>query len=209
MISSIPDAVNVRNFYFSFFRSPYESDTVESIQDEYYECNWTYEGEECIGFALAFLLGSACFSVYGGGWSQPFAGFLKDENAVNVGNICLREHVALHIPRIQDEAGTELVQCDQPVSDKKIILRNDHGLDVLEEFSKRLVRCPYLIGVVNSLPFNPYERKFIKRVRENGLIEIVLPWTDKGYGIVVRTTGRTIMETKRIAEIIEEEFGYL
>ena len=59
------------------------------------------------------------------------------------------------------------------------------------------------------LPYNPYERKFIKRVRENGLIEIVLPWTDKGYGMVVKTTGRNLRETKRIAEIIEEELGYL
>ena len=95
------------------------------------------------------------------------------------------------------------------ISDKKIVLRNDHGKDVLEDFSKRLVRCPYLIGVVNSLPYNPHERKFIKRVKENGLIEIVLPWTDKGYGIVIKTTGRTIRETEKIAEIIEEEFGYI
>ena len=40
-------------------------------------------------------------------------------------------------------------------------------------------------------------------------IEIVLPWTDKGYGIVVKTTGRTIRETQKIAQIIEEEFGYI
>ncbi len=31
----------------------------------------------------------------------------------------------------------------------------------------------------------------------------------KGYGVVVKTTGRTVRETERIAEIIEEEYGYL
>ena len=80
-------------------------------------------------------------------------------------------------------------------------------MDVLEAFSKRLIRSPYLIGIINSLPYNPYERKFIKRIRENGLIEIVLPWTDKGYGIVVKTTGRTIKETEMIGKIIMEEYG--
>ena len=39
------------------------------------------------------------------------------------------------------------------------------------------------------------------------LIEIVLPWTDEGYGLIAKTTGRTIAETKKIAEIIEEEFA--
>ncbi len=82
-------------------------------------------------------------------------------------------------------------------------------MDVLQEFSKRLIHSPYLIGIINSLPYNPYERKFIKKIRENGLIEIVLPWTDQGYGIVVKTTGRTIKETEKIAEIIKEEFGYI
>ena len=37
--------------------------------------------------------------------------------------------------------------------------------------------------------------------------DIVLPWTDKGYGVVVKTTGRTLRETERIGEIIEERYG--
>lgn len=77
----------------------------------------------------------------------------------------------------------------------------------MPDFSKRLCECPYVEGIVNSLPFNSHERKFIRRVREGGLIEIVLPWTDKGYGIVVKTTGRTIRETEMIGRIIEEKYG--
>ena len=75
------------------------------------------------------------------------------------------------------------------------------------DFSKRLIRCPYVVGVINSLPFNSHERKFIKRIREEGLIEIVLPWTDKGYGVVVKTTGRTIKETEA-RSLSEIEGGY-
>lgn len=209
LISSLPDSMNVKNFYFSFFRSPYESDTVEKNQDDYYKYNWTFNSQACIGFALAYLLGSASLSIYTSGWNIPFVQFFKDRGAEKARNICVEEHVDIHIPQIMDETEAELLKCDLKSQDKKIVLRNDHGMDVLEDFSKRLIRCPYLIGVVNSLPYNPYERKFIKRIRENGLIEIVLPWTDKGYGIVVKTTGRTVRETERISEIIEEEFGYL
>ncbi len=162
-----------------------------------------------MGFALAFLLDSASFSIENLDWDIPFIKILKDEDAIRVRNICAEEHVDLHILQLQSKDEIELLKSDMQISDKKIVLRNDHGKDVLEDFSKRLVRCPYLIGVVNSLPYNPHERKFIKRVKENGLIEIVLPWTDKGYGIVIKTTGRTIRETEKIAEIIEEEFGYI
>lgn len=209
MIGNTPNSVNMRNFYFSFFRSPYESETVESSQDEYLEHRWTYDGEECIGFALSFLLDSAGFSIRYRNFNIPFVEIFRDADSKKVRNICEEEHVALHVPQICDKDKTEPPKCNLPISDKKIVLRNDHGMDVLEAFSKHLIRSPYLIGVLNSLPFNPYERRFIKRVRENGLIEIVLPWTDKGYGIVVKTTGRTIAETEKIAEIIEEEFGYI
>ena len=77
------------------------------------------------------------------------------------------------------------------------------------DFSKRLIRCPYVVGIINSLPYNSHERKFIKRIRSDsvGLIEIVLPWTDKGYGVIVKTTGRTIAETEAIGKIIEERYG--
>lgn len=209
MISKMSNSVNVRNFYFSFFRSPYESESVEKNQEDYWGHSWTHEGDECIGLALAVLLDSAVFSIYSSSWNIPFIEILKDASSSYARNICVNEHVSMHIPQLLGEAEAELVRCDLQSFDKKIVLRNDHGKDVLEDFSKRLVQCPYLVGIVNSLPYNPYERKFIKKVRENGLIEIVLPWTDKGYGIVVKTTGRTLRETEKIAEIIQEEYGYL
>lgn len=209
MLGSLSNAVNVKNFYFSFFRPPYESEDVERNQDEYYEHDWTYGGEACIGFALAFLLNSASFSIYSADWDSPTIDFLKDGKSTNARNICTKEHVVFHALHLENQTEIELLECGMCASDKKIVLGNDHGKDVLEEFSQRLLRSPYLVGVVNSLPYNPYERKFIRKIREGGLIEIVLPWTDEGYGLVVKSTGRTIRETKRIAEIIEEEFGYI
>jgi hypothetical protein len=207
MIQNMPDSFNIRNFYFSFFRTPYESEIVEKEQDEYYAHNWSYEGKMCIGLALASMMNSAALSILETEWDMPFIHLMKDDNAGAVRNICTEEHVDVHIPKIQQEGKTELIESDMPFENKKISLRDDHGKDILLDFSKRLVRCTYIIEIVNSLPFNPHERRFIKKVYGNGLIEIVLPWTDKGYGVVVKTTGRNINETEKIGEIIEEKYG--
>lgn len=59
------------------------------------------------------------------------------------------------------------------------------------------------------MPFNSANRHFIHAVKEDGIIEIVLPWTDKGLGVVVKTTGKNRRETEKIAEILKEEYGYL
>lgn len=132
---------------------------------------------------------------------------MKDDDINTVRNICKEGHVDIHISQLQSDEEPELIETELQAKDKRISLRQDHGIDVLTEFSKRLIRCPYVIGVVNSLPFNPSERKFIRKIRDDGLIEIVLPWTDQKYGIVVKTTGRNIRETKRIGEIIDETYG--
>ena len=98
--------------------------------------------------------------------------------------------------------------CSTSAEDKKIVLRDDHGKDKLLEFSNKLVHSPYVVGVINSLPFQSHNRKFISKIRENGLIDIVLPWTDKGLGLVVQTTGRTRGETEKIADLLQEKYGY-
>ncbi len=207
MIQDKPDFLNIRNFYFSFFRSPYESERVESEQDEYLNHEWIYHGKSCIGLPLAIIMNSAALSVYETDWKDAFIHITKDGNMNAVRNICIEQHVDLHIPQIQLDEEPILIECDLEIKDKKISLRSDHGVDVLTEFSKRLLRCPYVIGVINSLPFNSFERRFIKKIREDGLIEIVLPWTDKGYGVVVKTTGRTMRETEMIGKIIMEKYG--
>lgn len=35
-----------------------------------------------------------------------------------------------------------------------------------------------------------------------------MPWTDKGLGLVVQTTGRTRGETEKIADLLQEKYGY-
>ncbi|MCA1794668.1 MAG: hypothetical protein LC660_12520 [Desulfobacteraceae bacterium] len=101
----------------------------------------------------------------------------------------------------------ELITCPLSAHEKQISLRDDHGKDILLQFSKKIVQSPYVVRIVNSLPFNPSERKFIKRIRSNGNVEIVLIDTDMGLGLVIKTTGRNTRETKAISEIIQEKYS--
>jgi hypothetical protein len=103
--------------------------------------------------------------------------------------------------------GVQLIACDTPITDKRISLRDDHGKDVLQKFAERLVHSPYVVEIVNSLPYNPNENKFIRSVRFDGLVEIVLTDTDKGLGLVVKTTGRNLRETEAIAKILAERYS--
>lgn len=91
--------------------------------------------------------------------------------------------------------------------DKKIHLRDDHGRDVLMRWAKKLVNNPYVEEIVNSLPFSPRTTNPIKKVYDNGLVDIVLTETDGGYGMVLKTTGRNRMETEEIVNILKSRYN--
>jgi len=108
---------------------------------------------------------------------------------------------------IDDNTEVQLVVSDIPIEKKKISLRNDHGKDKLLEFSKKLLKSPYVLSIINSLPYNSGVNKFIKKITPTGKIEIVLFSTDRGLGLVIETTGRNLKETQCIAEKISEQYG--
>ncbi len=101
----------------------------------------------------------------------------------------------------------ELKLCETLPANKHIELRDDHGKDVLEAFAKRICKSPYVIKVINSLPFNPKERNFIHKVYDDGRIEIVLTDTEKGLGMVLQSTGSNHRETLTIAKMLADKYG--
>lgn len=101
----------------------------------------------------------------------------------------------------------ELIESTISPDKKKIHFREDHGKDVLKAFAERIRKSPYITEIINSMPFNKHDRDFIRKVKSNGLIEIVLTHTDLGFGMVVKTTGRTLKETQAIAEILRKEYA--
>ena len=98
-------------------------------------------------------------------------------------------------------------QDDTNPENKVINLRDDHGKDVLLAFGRRIRRSPYVTKIINSLPFNSKQINPIRRTFENGIVEYVLTWTDKGLGLCIQTTGRNLAETNTIALHLTKEFG--
>lgn len=209
MIKSVPNCRNVLNFYYAFFRQPYETHEVEQQQEQYFEHKWMWNDQTCFGAAMAYILNSICFSVCQQSWNTEFIDIKRDEDQIQIRNVSKEMHVKAHASFITDQKPVELVECGLSYEKKRITLRDDHGKDVLTDFSKKIIKCEYIISVINSLPFHPRDRKFVRKVHEDGRIELVLVWTDQKYGIVVQTTGRDYRETKEIAKLIERKYGYV
>lgn len=208
-IRILKNATDIMNFYYSFFKTPFESDEVEKNQDLILSANWTYNGISCWGLAVAHMLNSVSFSIFSSEWNQNFILLRGNDKIIEVRHISSPAHIELHKIFFEEVKEIQLLPCFLAPKDKPIHLRDDHGKDKLLEFSKRLLKSNYICEIINSLPYNPRERKFIRKVSGNGLIEIVLPWTDLGLGIVVKTTGRNLRETQQIANIIQEQYGYV
>lgn len=92
--------------------------------------------------------------------------------------------------------------------EKDVRFRDDHGTDILTAFAARIVCCPYITEVINSLAWRPHQRCFIdeKQSFEKGNIELCLHWTDKGLGMVVATTAKNKFQAEKIAEYLRQDF---
>ena len=120
MIQMGSNFLNIRNFYFSFFRSPYESEMVEIKQNEYLEHEWSYHGKPCIGIPLAIILNSATLSIYEKTWNEPFIHIMKDGDIDIAMNICTKQHIDIHIPQIQSDQEPELIECNLRAEEKRL-----------------------------------------------------------------------------------------
>lgn len=149
-------------------------------------------------------------------WDDPKLTSLIDEEFLNgesyvsfsAMGILFHERAWFQFSR---QAATTLSQVpqDETLPELKAInLRDDHGKDILIEFSKKIRRSPYVKKIVNSLPFNPRRVDPIRRTTADGLVEFVLTWTDAGYGICIQTTGSNLLETNVIALHLQSEFTY-
>lgn len=165
--------------------------------------------QETEGLAIAFLYNTLSISFATNKvWEKTNIGLLErteeEEKSVSVRHISCPKHIESHRGWIELCYPVELIKTDIPPEKKPINLRDDHGKNILMQFARKLVESPYIIKVINSLPFNPNYRHFIRQIYSDGKIEIVLTGTDEGYGLIVQTTGRNLQETKRIADILED-----
>ncbi len=81
-----------------------------------------------------------------------------------------------------------------------------HENEKLKDFCNKLVRYPYVVGVVDTLRFDSTTSRFILRCYEDGTIDIRLHWTETGCGLKVQTTGQGKRQTELIGKWLQEEF---
>lgn len=208
----------LKDYLWSIYKKPYIKSQDDDIIEKYYSNEYFLKIEEkeveCQGFGASYAYGTICISFY-----SKDIWFIEKQQLIikndesdekiekDVYQIAKPEHVQNLKEIIENLKNIELIKTELLPEEKIIKLRDDHGKDVLQAFSNKLIKSPYVIGVINSLPFNSQLKRFIKTIHENGLVEVVLHWTDKGYGIAVQTTGRNLRETEAIATILEEEYN--
>lgn len=196
-----------RDYFFAFFKAPYEdNDLVDAHSNEYLMHEWQYKDEKCFGLAMAYLTDTISLSMDPSRWKEKVDIF-RDGDLICVRNISDPLHVDYHREWFEGLKPIELISTSRSPMEKKLKLRDDHGKDVLTAFAKKLFRNKYVEEVVNSLCFNSFDRQFIRRINEDGIVECVLYWYDEGYGLAVKTTGRNMKETQAIAEILDKEYG--
>ena len=206
-----------KTFFRSRFRGPYIPDAREDLVDRYAEETYRLAEPEAQEFGIdletmipdglssAAVAASPALSANGAAlWRKPVLSVrrISDDRIVQIANIAVQEHYELH----EKFFDAELLETGTPTADKKISLPDHHGQEVLLRFSQKLIRSPYVVGVINSIDMNSAERRFVRRIREDGLIELRLTRTERGLGLVVQTTGRTQAETTKIAGILERNF---
>lgn len=207
----------VKNLFYSVKVHPYidpdDSITEDRFIEGYFYYNETDNRYEVEGLAVAYLMNTLCLSFASHEkWDSSKISLQYETDSVKnvyVNHFSKKEHLLAHESWLEELLITtvdNVLKTEIAINDKEIHLRDDHGKDILLKFCKKLIQSPYIISVVNSLPFNSNVRNFIKFFDDNGLIEIVLTRTDKGLGVVVQTSGRNKTETRLIAEKLEKDF---
>ncbi|MBR4996619.1 MAG: hypothetical protein IKY84_01930 [Bacteroidaceae bacterium] len=201
-------------------KRPYVGDKDEAeTQNRYISANVYYcrnvDELKAEGFTAAYAKNTICVGLYvapewcGAEYEIKVVSDVSEEERITW--ICVTDtnHFDAECYKLwySQNAPLSLGKCMIDPMWKKVSLRDDHGKDILEKHAGKLKQSPYVVEIVNSLPFNPHAKDYIHRVKENGIIEIVLTDTDEGLGLAVRTTGRSLRETKRIADILKEKYA--
>ncbi len=211
-------------FLFSFVRKPYLNDKEESffgLFDEVKSCLNEDDNEwiDCYGLYIAYLLKS--FVVSFDTVTDNPCKLKLIKNKINNGSIVVDSEKIVSIANISNESQLEndeliiqtLSEQDINVSEAgknkalKFTIPSHHGKKECMKHGKELLKIPYVVDILNSIPFDPSEKQYIHKVHPNGNIEVRLHWTKRGYGLIIATSANDIIEAWRIAKELQRHFG--
>lgn len=203
-----------RNLMFGIIEKPFIRDEDEEVQNAYilseYRIKDQGELQQCHGLAAAFLYNTLSISLHSKDlWMRKFLEIEKiSSNEISYHSIV---NIA-HKNDFEDQSIQDYILKIKPVEiivsnidpdSKKIHISDHHGKAELEIFSKKIIYNPY-IEEIKSTDWGG--KKFIRRINEDGTIELVLTKSARNYALLVYTTGRNFPETEKIAHLIEAKF---
>ena len=163
---------NAKDFYLSFRRSPFESG-VENDFDAFYYLNESdeeeYDGVIVEGLGWASICDTLAISFpVNEVWKKADIDLRCEKDAlinyVKVNHASSSQHFDYHIEFIQAQQIPVLIKSSIDPSNKHIHLSDDHGKDKLNALAKKLVNCPYVNEVPQSLEYDQVAKSFIRKI---------------------------------------------
>jgi hypothetical protein len=210
--------VEYRAIFYDMFVQPFIKEGDIEIEEKYIEAKYYFEDaenniskQECLGLTSAYLSETLAISIQTNpAWLKNVLKITIEKDGItkndNVNNIFSRNcFSATSVKNFIEEISTlTLIKTNiQPV-DKKLHLTSHHGQKELNELWSTLKNSPYVIDAI-SIEWGG--NSFFKNPAANGMVDIVHLKSDRRYVLQVQTTGRTLRETKAIAEILENEYN--
>jgi hypothetical protein len=206
-----------RDFLFDMIEPPFIKDEDEAEQEEYILSDYYFEDrlnniekQKCPGLASACIYGTLSISFQNGNaWKKNTLVITSEKrdkterkNVLNIFSVeCFSGQLILET--IAKKTCSEPIKTAIPPNSKELHLSPHHGKKELSQFWRKLRNCPYVISAVST---DWGGREFVRKIDENGTIELVLTKSEREYAMKVQTTGRNQYETKKIAEILEREY---
>ena len=202
----------IKNIFFQFFHTPFETREIEESDDkasDFLSKEAFYNSNSAYGFSLALYYDTFALSfATSEEWEKSRIQVVRHTGELlEIHHISKLNHINENTDWLKTRGELELITTDSDPLTKTPKFRDDHGKDELEAFWKKIRNSEYVVSCINSLPFSSHNRNFIRNYYSDGRIEITLPWTDKGLGLVIQSTGRNRRETERIANLLEEKYS--
>lgn len=216
---------NNAEFLWTFIRKPYLKDDEESEFGNFDEVKYCVDKDkntwcDCYGFYAAYLLNSFVVSFnmkvsnpcklklikYKKEQDKFVIDSLKIVEIANVSNVEQLDNDDYVIDTLS-EKDLKVPKASADEKQMEFTLPTHHGKKECMSHGKLLLQSPYVIKILNSIDFDSSERHYIHRVQSDGIIEVRLHRTKMGYGLMIATTARDIIETRWVAKKLDETYG--
>jgi hypothetical protein len=212
-------SLELKSLLFDFVQPPYIDENDEAIFEKYIDAQFFFEDAEnefpktnCIGISAAHLYETMAISFNSAKqWrnTQLPLQIQKEEittteQVFNVSSKHSFEDATLKA-FIENLGELVLEKTEIEPNDKSITLFGDHhGKEHLQPLADKLVKSPYVVEI-KSTGFGG--NSFIRKIFDNGVLEIVVMKRDERFALWVQTTGRNYRETEAIAQNLRERYS--